>query len=199
MNWNEQDFYFKKAKRENYLSRSVYKLKEIDQKFKIMEKGDKILDLGCAPGAWIQYARKQVGKEGMVLGIDIKPADPKLYNCQGVKLLQKNAFDLKELSDLEMNSRFNCLLSDMAPKTTGMSLVDQAKSFDLVKMVFGIITKFLEKKGHLTVKAFDSPEIRELVRNKQKFFQKLKFFKTKATRHGSKEIFIIGKGYVNEN
>ena len=97
MKFKVKDHYFKKAKKENFLARSVYKLEEIDAKHRVLKKGDKVLDLGYYPGSWIQYSAQKVGESGKIVGVDIQEINPKLNLLNNVKLFQKSIFDIKSL------------------------------------------------------------------------------------------------------
>jgi len=125
-----KDTFTKQAKKEGFRARSVFKLKEIDKKYRIFRKGDNVLDLGCFPGSWLQYAKQQVG-EGVVIGIDLKKI-PKLN--EEVMFIQKDIFEL-EKQDLPVD-RINVVLSDMAPSTSGVRDIDQAASIDLAYQAF---------------------------------------------------------------
>lgn len=195
MTFKVKDFYFKKAKHDNFLARSIYKLEEIDQKFKILKKDDLVLDLGYYPGSWIQYVSKVIEPSGIVVGIDIKPVNEQLTNYKNVKLFQKDINDVKELSELEVNSQFNVVLSDMAPNTTGMRSVDQDRSLNLVEMVFELLPRFLSPKGNLVIKVFESQKAQDYLKLQKNRFSDYNFLRPKSTRSVSKEYFVIGKGF----
>ena len=123
MSFKVKDYYFKKAKKENYFARSIYKLEEVNAKYKVLKKGDKILDLGYHPGSWSQYGK--IGSS--VVGIDIKPVNQKLQALKNVSLYEADAFNVHNLSDLGLEI-IDVVLSDMAPNTTGIKDVDQQRS-----------------------------------------------------------------------
>src|SRR4030043_2018528 len=118
----KQDFYTILAKKEGYPARSVYKLKEINEKYKIIKKGDGVLDLGCAPGSWLLYISQKIGDKGKVVGIDTE--DIKITNKPNISFIKKNIFDLKK-SDFKEN--FQAVVSDLAPKTSGLKFLDAKK------------------------------------------------------------------------
>jgi len=138
MTFKVKDHYFHKTKKENFLARSVYKLEEIDERYKVLKKGDKVIDLGYHPGSWIQYTSEKIGKEGIVVGCDIKEVNNKLLNLSNVKLFKKDVFTIETMDELGVSDQFNVVLSDMAPNTTGNQMVDQTRSLNLVEMVFFI-------------------------------------------------------------
>lgn len=195
MGFKVKDHYFKKAKKENFLARSVYKLEEIDQKYSVMRPGDSVVDFGYHPGSWIQYTSKKVGNDGKVRGIDIKPVNNKISNLSNVILFEKSIFDVNVLEDLEMDSLFDVVLSDMAPNTTGIKSVDQDRSMNLVEEVFRLIPSFLKPNGHFVIKVFDSHQAQVFLKENKKLFKEFNLLKPKSTRSVSKEFFAIGKGY----
>lgn len=192
MSFKVKDYYFKKAKQENYYARSIYKLEEINLKYKVLKKNDKILDLGYHPGSWTQYASKF---GSYVVGIDIKPINQALQSINNVQLYQADAFNIQELKDLGVNEKFDVVLSDMAPNTTGIKDVDQQRSLDLVEKVFSILSDLLNLDGNLVIKIFDSNEAQEFIKSMKDRFIEIKKLKPKSTRSISKEFFLIGKGF----
>lgn len=195
MGFKVKDHYFKKAKKENFLARSVYKLEEIDQKFKILNKDDHVVDFGYHPGSWIQYTSRKVAEEGQVVGIDIKPVNKKLSPLKNVRLYEKSIFDVDVLEDLERDDLFDVVLSDMAPNTTGIRSVDQDRSLNLIEEVFHILPKFLKPNGNLVIKVFDSHQAQTFLKENKNTFEEFHFLKPKSTRSVSKEFFAIGKKF----
>lgn len=197
MGFKVKDHYFNKAKQENYLARSIYKLEEIDKKYKVLKKGQCVLDLGYYPGSWIQYTSKVVGEKGKVVGIDIKPVNTKTQAISNVTVFQKDINDVKDLEELGVSDKFDCLVSDMAPNTTGIKSVDQARSLQLVEMVFYHLPNFLHDGGNFVIKVFDSHDAQMFLKEQKHLFKKYHFLKPKSTRSVSKEFFVIGIGYKN--
>jgi len=181
-----------RAKAENYPARSVYKLEEIQKKFKVMKKNDQVLDLGCAPGSWLLYAAKQVTGSGKVFGIDLKPIEIKLPNH--VIAIKDNILNLGEDSFLDKSLRFNTVLSDMAPATTGRKDVDALRSFELCNMALTIAEDFLFQNGHFVCKIFQGNDFNIFQKNVKSKFKECKIFKPESCRKQSKEIYIIAKG-----
>jgi 23S rRNA (uridine2552-2'-O)-methyltransferase len=195
MGFKVKDHYFKKAKKENFLARSIYKLEEIDQKYKVLNAGDHVVDFGYHPGSWVQYTSRKVGPEGEVVGIDIKPVNKKLSPLKNVQLYEKSIFDVDVLEDLERDDLFDVVLSDMAPNTTGIKSVDQDRSLNLIEEVFYILPKFLKPGGNMVIKVFDSHQAQTFLKDNKKIFEDFQFLKPKSTRSVSKEFFAIGKRY----
>lgn len=195
MSFKVKDHYFKKAKKENFVARSVYKLEEVDKKYQVLRKGDTVVDFGYHPGSWIQYASRKVSDEGKVRGIDIKPVNNKISNLKNVKLFEKSIFDVNVLEDLDVDQLFDVVLSDMAPNTTGIKSVDQDRSLLLVEEVFRVLPEFLRIGGSLVIKVFDSHQAQVFLKENKKVFKQFNLLKPKSTRSVSKEFFAIGKGY----
>lgn len=193
-----QDHYFKKAKKENYLARSIYKLEEIDQKYKVLKKDDHVLDLGYYPGSWIQYTSKKVLPNGFVVGIDIQPVNQKLDAIENVRVYEKDINAINSLDELGVNKPFDVVVSDMAPNTMGIKSVDQIRSLQLVEMVFYHLPKFLKIGGHVVIKVFDGHEAQVYLKEQAKLFEKMHYLKPKSTRSISKEFFVIGLRYKGE-
>lgn len=196
MKFKVQDHYFKKAKKENFLARSVYKLEEIDERFKIISKGDRIVDFGYHPGSWIQYTHEKVGKDGIVVGLDIRDVNKQIAHFKNVKLLQQDIFAVTNLADIGESLPFDVVLSDMAPNTTGIKSVDQDRSLNLVEQVFGILPIFLKPKGNLVIKVFESQNAQEFLKTQKKRFEVMNYLRPKSTRTVSKEFFVIAKSFV---
>lgn len=195
MTFKVKDHYFNKAKKENFLARSVYKLEEIDQKYKILRHKDRVLDLGYYPGSWIQYTAKKVGDDGMVLGVDIQDINNKLQYLSNVVLKQMDIASIEHLESIGVHQKFDVILSDMAPKTTGVKTIDQIKSLELVELVFSKLPLFLKAGGHLVIKVFDSHEAQVFLKEQKLIFDSFNYLKPKSTRSISKEFFVIGKKF----
>lgn len=185
------DHLTRRARSEGYPARSVYKLEEIQKKFKIMKPGDKVLDLGCAPGSWMLYAAKQVGVTGRVFGIDLKEIQIKLPG--NVTAIQDNILALDNKGFLDNNPGFNTIISDMAPATTGRKDVDALRSFELCKMALETALKLLGPRGNFACKIFQGNEFKGLEKQVKSHFMEVKIFKPESCRKQSKEIYIIAK------
>lgn len=197
MGFKVKDHYFDKAKKENYLARSIYKLEEIDKKYKVLAKNNTVLDLGYHPGSWMQYCSKQVGDKGFVVGIDIRELNPQLNVLKNIRIYKKDINDVKNLDELGLERKVDVVVSDMAPNTTGIKSVDQIRSLQLVEMVFYHLPQFLSEGGNFVIKVFDGHEAQVFLKEQRKLFHKFHFLKPKSTRSVSKEFFVIGLGYKN--
>lgn len=190
-----QDKYFKRAKKENYAARSVYKLKEMDKRFQIFKKGQTVLDLGAAPGSWTQFAGERVGKQGRVLSVDIQETRHSFPD--NITFLQADVFsDSPELLEaIEPLAPFDVIISDMAPKTTGIKFADQAHSLELCERAFEVATKYLKNGGNFAVKIFEGGEINDFRNLIRPHFGRIKNFKPHSSRAESKELFIVALGF----
>ena len=194
-NFKVKDHYFNKAKSENFLARSVYKLEEIDEKYKILKPGMLVVDFGYHPGSWIQYTSRVIGDEGRVVGIDVREVNKKLSGVKNVRVYQKDIFDIHDLSQLEVDGQFDVVLSDMAPNTTGIKTLDQDRSLNLVESVFGLLPRFLKPGGNFVIKVFDSQSAQNYLKEQKNLFKEFHYLKPKSTRSISKEFFVIGKNF----
>jgi len=186
MAYNRKDHYFMKAKKEGLRARSSFKLIEIQSKYHIIKKNDKVLDIGCAPGSWLQIEKRYTHD---ITGVDIVPIKP----IEDVKFILGDIQD-PEIKEL-IKDKFNVVLSDIAPKTTGVRGRDQYLSLQLSRESFIIAKHMLKPKGNFVVKIFQSEDTEELVKEIKPHFEFVKRFIPKSKREGSKEIFIIALGF----
>ncbi|MGE0615199.1 MAG: RlmE family RNA methyltransferase [Bacteriovoracia bacterium] len=195
MTYNRKDYYFRKAKEDNFAARSVYKLEEIDKKFRLIKSGDQVLDLGAAPGSWSQYVSGKIGKMGRLLGIDLQEVRLTLPNAvfvQGDFLTT----DLTEVfRQYDMQPKFHSVLSDMAPRTTGIRVTDQARSLELCEMALTAARKYLLPGGSFVCKLFHSEGFEPLRKQIKEAFNRVEVLRPQSTRKESKEIFLIGIGF----
>jgi 23S rRNA (uridine2552-2'-O)-methyltransferase len=187
------DHYSRQARQSGYPARSVYKLEEIDRKYRLFRKGQRVLDLGCAPGSWSLYAARKVGEGGLVLGLDLHLPDYKKDEPQLFFLLADLLAASPEL--VRPQGPFDLVLSDLAPATCGRKEVDQARSLALVQVAWTWAEVLLKPGGHFLYKIFQSPEGEDFSRELKKKFNKIELLKPKATRSRSREIFGLGFGF----
>jgi 23S rRNA (uridine2552-2'-O)-methyltransferase len=194
------DHFFQKAKAEGYLARSAYKLKEIVQRRRSIAKGDRVLDLGCAPGSWLQVAGEIVGPKGLVVGLDLQAIDapagsfaPNVHAFQG-DVFKTSAEELLTMAGASSpTSRFDAVISDMAPNTTGAG--DHFRSVDLCRRVLDLLPRLLRPGGNLVMKVFEGETYPELLRDVKSLFAETKGLKPEACRDVSCEIYIVASGY----
>ena len=190
-----RDHYFLKAKRENYPARSVYKLKELDGKFKMFRRGMRVLDLGAAPGSWSLGAAEKVGPSGLVLGCDLQTTETAFPG--NVIFMQEDVFNRSPAFEARLAELgpFHIVMSDMAPRTTGTKFTDQARSLELCLEALAVAEQWLLKDGSFIVKIFMGPDVQELLQPMRKMFRSVKSFKPKSSRPESKETFFVALGF----
>ena len=184
------DEYVKKAQKEGYRSRAVYKLLEIIDKNQILTKGDRVLDLGAAPGGWSQVAAKIAGKTGQVIASDILPIE----EIPGVDFLQGDFTEMsvyEALLSLTKSQKMNTVLSDMAPNMSGQLSVDQPKSMYLAELALDMAVKTLTPNGHFLVKVFQGDGFDAYVQIARQTFKKVVIKKPRASRARSKEVYLL--------
>ncbi len=191
------DRFHQKAKKEGFLARAVFKLEEIDQQFKIFpppRRGHalRVLDLGCSPGSWLQYARSRVGDEGILVGLDRAPLRG---NTSGARIVVGDVMtiDIKEL--LGELPAFDVVLSDMAPDTSGIRNMDQARSEALFERALEIATLTLAPGGNFVGKLFQGPDFKKLIEAVRGNFEAGKTAKPASSRQISIEQYVVGKGF----
>ncbi len=185
------DHLTKQAKIENYPARSVYKLMEIQKKFKVIHKNSTVLDLGCAPGSWLIYAAETVGPGGRAIGIDLKEIKVKLP--ENAASFTGDILNLNNIFVVSGARGVKTILSDMAPATTGRKEIDSARSFDLCMAALQCAVKFLSMGGDFVCKIFQGPDFKRFEIAVKSNFKQYNIFKPGSCRKTSKEIYIIGK------
>jgi 23S rRNA (uridine2552-2'-O)-methyltransferase len=193
--YNPKDYYFKKAKKENYAARAVFKIREIDEKFRLFKAGYKVLDLGAAPGSWAQYASQKVGSQGRILGVDLQPIKITLPNAVFITADMRQ-LDLAEVMTTNgISPPFDVVLSDMAPKTTGIRVTDQMRSLELCELALETAERFLKPRGSFVAKLFHSEEFEGFRDKLRERFGRVEVLRPQSTRKESKEIFFIAMLY----
>lgn len=188
-----QDYYFKKAKQENYPARSVYKLEEAQQKHRFIKFGDKILDLGCHPGSWSLYAAKIAGEKGVLVGVDLQKSNfAHVSGSACIEFICTNIFDIEFIDVIADKMPFQVVISDLAPKTTGNRFTDHLKSIELSRRALGIACQVLCRGGHFYCKVFQGEDFSSFVDQVRHCFNKTKIVKPKSSRVESREVFVLG-------
>jgi len=190
VNKQRRDIYVRRSKVEGYRARSVYKLIEIDEKFKIFKGGISVIDIGAAPGSWSQYASKVV-KSGKVISIDLK----KMEEIQNTTQIQGDFTDLEVQEQIKshLKKESDVVMSDMAVNTTGIKNVDSIQTGELCKEALIFSKDVISEKGFFISKIFMGSTFNEIVALGKKFFRDVKVFKPRSSRKDSKESFIICK------
>ena len=192
------DEFVKRAQREGYRSRAVYKLDEIQQKDRILRPGSVVVDLGAAPGGWSQYAAQQLGDKGRIVALDILPME----SLPGVEFLQGDFREdeaLAALLELLDSATVSLVMSDMAPNISGMGAVDQPRSMYLVELAVDFAATVLGKGGDLLFKGFQGEGFDALLKDLRGQYRKILIRKPKASRPKSREVYVLAKGRLKAN
>lgn len=195
------DPYVQAAQKDGYRARAAYKLKEIDETFKLIRPGQIVVDLGCAPGAWSQYLRRRLSPtgaaagelNGTIISLDLLPMEP----IEGVHYIQGDFRDesvLTQLEDVVQGRPVDVVVSDMAPNLSGHSTTDGARVAHLIELAVDFATRHLRPEGALVTKVFHGPGYEELVKLFREHFKVVKPLKPKSSRDKSAETFLIGIG-----
>jgi len=194
----KRDYYYKKAKQEKYRSRASYKLFQAIKKYGFIEHGDVVVDLGAAPGGWIQAARKTVGNKGFVLGVDLKPIEP--FTQSYVRTIICDITDREALKQiLEMLPRkADAVVSDAAPNISGIWEVDHARQMELSQQALEIAKEILKPSGSFFVKVFQGDMLNDFIQKVKQNFVNVVLVKPEASRAKSAEIFILGRSLKNQ-
>ncbi|MFM1830236.1 MAG: hypothetical protein RLZZ558_576 [Planctomycetota bacterium] len=191
-----QDHWFKRAKEEGYRARSAFKLLELQEKFRLLRPGDRVLDAGAAPGSWTQVAAGIVGPRGSVDAVDLKAIDPAGLP-RHVRLHQG---DLRDCTLQMVGGRpFDAIISDMAPDTTGVPMSDAALSCRLCHALLDNAPQWLRPAGNVVMKVFEGADYPELLNRARRLFRECGASKPRSSRAESVEMFIWGKGYRGPN
>lgn len=192
-----KDHYFHRAKREGYAARSAFKLEAIDKRRRLLRPGMRVLDLGCAPGSWLQYAAKRVGPTGAVVGVDLKPVGISLP--PQARTLTGDVFAIEPAELAGDALPFDAILSDMAPNTSGIKSADAARSAELARRALGLALEggLLKPSGALLVKVFQGEELAALRAEFGRAFARVHLEKPAASRSESVEVFLLGLGRGN--
>ncbi len=190
----KREYYYKKAKEENYRSRATYKLVQANEKYGFIQRNDIVVDLGAAPGGWIQAARKMTGKNGFVLGVDLKPIDP--FTQEYVRTI---VADLTEPGIVEEIRSFlpreaDVVISDAAPNITGVWEVDHARQIDLATKALEIAQCLLRPSGNFFVKVFEGDLLNDFIQTVKNLFETVKIVKPQASRAKSSEMYLLALG-----
>ncbi len=195
-----KDYYYKKAKKDKYPARSIYKLEEIQQKYKFLKKGASVLDIGCYPGSWSLYASEVVGPKGIVVGVDLKEADK--HARPGGAEIHWLCGDITEPETIDevrkIRPAFRVIISDIAPKTTGNRWTDHQQSLNLVHNVLSLTNLLLLNKGHFVCKVFQGEDFPNLISQMKKSFKLVKTVKPKSSRTESREVFVVGMEFMKK-
>jgi 23S rRNA (uridine2552-2'-O)-methyltransferase len=189
--YDPRDRFYKKAKKEGLRARSAFKLEEIQQRFRLLRPGGRVLDLGAAPGGWCQVAAREVGPKGFVLGLDLEPI-ASLPPPAHTWVADAFAPELLERLRSEGHAPYDAVLSDLAPKTSGIHGVDEARSLDLAGRALDLALAVLKPSGAFVVKVFMGGDFEAFLRRCRTDFSRVKVVRPEASvARGSKEVYLV--------
>jgi len=183
------------AKSEGYRSRATYKLKQLSDRYGLMRRGAVVVDLGAAPGGWLQIALEEAGGNGFVLGVDLQKISK--INGKNVETIVAdiNKSETREMIREKIPRPADAVISDAAPSLSGVPDVDQSRSLELVMSALGVAEGVLAPGGNFLVKAFQGSMLEEFLKEVRKSFEFVKVTKPMASRKGSAEVYVVGKGF----
>jgi 23S rRNA (uridine2552-2'-O)-methyltransferase len=196
MVYNPRDRYYKKAKQEGYRSRAAYKLLELQQRYRLLKPGDAVVDLGAAPGGWLQVAAKIVGQNGKIIGVDLQTIES--FRERNIILLQGDmaSAEIQAQIKARLNGPVDCVLSDLAPKLSGIRDADMARCLELNQAALNVAVQLLRPSGSLLIKSFISDDLHGFTAELKKSFSAVQRTKPDATRQGSSEFYFYAKGFL---
>lgn len=192
----KRDYYYKKAKEEKYRSRAAYKLLQTVKKYRFIKEGDVVLDLGAAPGGWLQAARNSVGSEGYVLGVDLKSVEP--FEEENVRTILGDINDEETLHEILglLPREADAVTSDASPNISGVWEVDHARQMGLALRALEIALETLRPSGGFFVKVFQGDMLDDFTKKVKNHFQQVRVVKPEASRGKSSELFILGLNLI---
>lgn len=189
--YNPHDKLMMKAKEKGFRARSVFKLMELDERFKLFKPGQKVLDIGAAPGSWLQYVSQKIHPSGLAIGVDLQSIVPIAGNVKTKVVDINDALSLEQVIKDNKITAFDLVLSDIAPNTSGIKEVDNQKSLDLSKSVFEISLKYLKKSGILIMKIFQGQDLGKFMKLLKESFGFVTAVKVKSSRDRSREVYLV--------
>jgi 23S rRNA (uridine2552-2'-O)-methyltransferase len=191
-----EDHYTRRARDEQWLARSVYKLEEIDRKARLIRPGDRVLDLGCYPGSWSQYSAAKVGAKGEVVGVDLKKPDR--FSSPRFRFIQADVLSLDvEWLRNQVGTR-DLVISDLAPATSGIHVTDTSRSMELARRALELALAVLKKGGHFLCKVFEGPDVKAFRTELAGHFARVQTHRPSAVRKASREIYLLAMNRASE-
>lgn len=193
LNERKNDPYYRWAQEQGYRSRAAFKLKQLDERFHFLREGKKVLDIGAAPGGWLQVSSEIVGEYGLIVGVDLDPIEslglPNVQTIEGDILDEETQVKIKEA----LGGKIDVVLSDIAQNVSGNWDLDQYKQIELAQMSLNIASRLLKKNGWFIVKVFQGSEYEAYLKRVRTLFRNVKVAKPKASRKASAEIYVVAQ------
>ncbi len=193
--YDPKDFFYRKAKSQGLRARSAFKIEEILRRYRLLARGRAVLDLGAAPGGFLQILADAVGEKGIAVGVDLEPIRNLGRPWVRTAVVDLSAPDALDRIRAVHAGRFQLVTSDMAPKTIGVKVTDEARSIALVRAALAVAEETLEKGGAFVAKVFMGGDFQALRKDLQARFDEVHVVRPEATRESSYEVYVVGKGY----
>jgi 23S rRNA (uridine2552-2'-O)-methyltransferase len=194
--YDPKDFYYRKAKKAGLRARSAFKIDEILKRHRLLGKGHAVLDLGAAPGGFLQILADVVGEKGAAVGVDLEPVRNLGKPWVKTAIVDLLAPDALERIRALHSGRFHLVTSDMAPKTIGIKITDEARSLELVRVALRVAEATLERGGSFVAKVFMGGDFPELKKELLTRFAEVHVARPQAVRDSSYEVYVLGKGFL---
>jgi 23S rRNA (uridine2552-2'-O)-methyltransferase len=192
----KNDYYRKRAKEEGYRSRAAFKILQLNKKYNLIRPGFKVVDIGCAPGGWLEVCSKLVGSRGLVVGVDIVHVSPVAPN---VKILRDDVSSprfVERLNEALGKGKSDCVLADLSPKLSGIWDMDHFRQIELCHKVVSLYPEILTIDGSAVLKAFHGDELQALISKLKSAFSRAEIVKPDASRKESSEVYLVGLGFT---
>ena len=189
------DYYTRLAHKKSYPARSVFKLEEIDTRARLIARGNVVLDLGASPGSWLMYIAGKIGNEGKVVGVDLSPLNIELPRNARFIQADVTAMDPARIAEACAGRPVDVVVSDLAPKTSGIKHADQENSWALFERALELAGNLLRGGGNFAGKLFFSPRHKEAENRLKDLFEETRTIHPKVTRKSSREVFLVGNGF----
>ena len=198
MTYQRKDAHYRRARAEGYRARSVYKLAELDRRYRLLRRGDAVVDLGAWPGAWLQLALERVGSGGLVVGVDLAAIEK--LSAPNVALVVGDVRDPATADTIlaHLGRRADVVLSDLAPKLTGIRATDEARARELNETTLALLPRLLAASGRFVMKTFMSGGFEAILRDTRARFAEVRTTRPDATRRGSSELYVLGLGFLGD-
>ena len=190
-----EDHYTRRARKENWPARSVFKLQEMDRRYRLIRRGDHLLDLGCHPGSWSQYSLKKIGPRGKVVGVDLR--EPDRLSAPNFRFIKADVLRLDAAWLRKEIGLCDAVISDLAPKTTGIRVADASRSLELAQSALNIALVLLKKGGHFLCKVFESEETKPFRDLFSSHFDQTRIIRPSAVRKASRELYLLGLHFLD--
>ena len=199
MIYQPKDVFYRRAKEEGYRSRAAYKLLELNQRFRLIRPGDRVVDLGAAPGGWLQVASRLTGKNGKVMGVDLQPIEA--FKEENIFILQGDitSEECQEKVIGLLGSWADCVLSDLSPRLSGIRDADRGRSVELARSALQVASRLLKAGGNFLAKTFMGEELKALSLELKEHFGSVQRTRPESTRKGSSELYVCAQGFLRRS